>query len=610
MVVFPVPGGPYKSRFGKLLVVRIFWNNLRFMDPRTILLKFDGRYFSIQGMDPERLCDDIGTLGATRYMRIDKTRLYGISHRPDTQESAGGEAEGASQGGGRSGSYPRERRSEPATIGGERSDATIARAGGARQGTAAFEGDSQDSRTEADAIVASPRTSGQAAASGEELLCGNGLKVWGGDILIFSCAMSVVSDTQERAGARLRANAPRKIASTSPRLSGEGALCQNLSAPPANRGEGCANVPGEHNPASSPTVECAGAGKTPPISHEGLVKGRGDSLETLDKKVAKKRGRKPKGGKLVLAKPVDVEEVFVVSNIILHLKCFLEDLVRYDKENGVIDVDGTVYTPSISPELKAFETISSCSLSLYAFNSPLEAAQSGDINAYRELSSNYSPINGGGIACAQCAENSFPNPTLEARCVSKLSKLKTQLCRGALPNKKSACFWCTCEFDGVECYIPTYDMNDVVYGYGSFCRPECASAFLMKEGIDDSSKFERYHLLNRIYGKAFGITTNIKPAPDPHYLLDKFYGSLSIQEYRKMLQSDYMLITVEKPMTRVIPEMHEDSNEFTTNLYGGRTTDRKLSVESSSDAIMYRVMRSDDKPTGPTKAMIIKDRFG
>lgn len=332
-------------------------------------------------------------------------------------------------------------------------------------------------------------------------------------------------------------------------------------------------------------------------------------LGESDKKTSKKRGRKPKGGKLVLMKTVEVEEVALVSNIILHLKCFLEDLVKYDREHRAIDVDGTVYTPAIPPELKAFETINSGTLSRYAFTSvPAATEPSDDINAYRELNATYSII--GNSVCAQCAEHSSPNSAGDAQLASKLTRLKSQLCRGTLPSRKSACFWCTCEFDGVECYIPTYDMDDVVYGYGSFCRPECASAFLMKERIDDSVKFERYHLINRIYGKAFGISTSIKPAPDPHYLLDKFYGSLSIEEYRNMLKSNYMLITVEKPMTRIIPEMHEDSSEFTTDIYGGRTTDRRLSAESSSDAIMYRVRRSNDKPTGPSKAMIIRDRFG
>ena len=34
-------------------------------------------------------------------------------------------------------------------------------------------------------------------------------------------------------------------------------------------------------------------------------------------------------------------------------------------------------------------------------------------------------------------------------------------------------------------YIPKYDMDQEIFGYGSFCRPECAAAYLMKENIDD-----------------------------------------------------------------------------------------------------------------------------
>ena len=39
-------------------------------------------------------------------------------------------------------------------------------------------------------------------------------------------------------------------------------------------------------------------------------------------------------------------------------------------------------------------------------------------------------------------------------------------------------------------------------------------------------------------------TKNIKPAPNPHYTLEKFYGNLSIQEYRRLLKNarrDYYL---------------------------------------------------------------------
>ena len=58
---------------------------------------------------------------------------------------------------------------------------------------------------------------------------------------------------------------------------------------------------------------------------------------------------------------------------------------------------------------------------------------------------------------------------------------------------------------------------------------------------------------------------NIKPAPDPFYTLDKYYGNLSIQEYRKLLKHDRLLLVVDKPLTRSLPELHEDNDEFTIN---------------------------------------------
>ena len=125
----------------------------------------------------------------------------------------------------------------------------------------------------------------------------------------------------------------------------------------------------------------------------------------------------------------------------------------------------------------------------------------------------------------------------------------------------------------------------------------------MKEILDDSTKFERYHLLNRIYGKIFGFKKNIKPAPNPYYLLDKFYGSLSIQEYRKLLQTEYLLSVVDKPMTRFLPEIHEDNDEFVMNIYG----ESKHTTQSGG---MYKVKRASEKQSGPSKNSIIQNKFG
>ncbi len=47
-------------------------------------------------------------------------------------------------------------------------------------------------------------------------------------------------------------------------------------------------------------------------------------------------------------------------------------------------------------------------------------------------------------------------------------------------------------------------------------------------------------------------------APDPHFLLDKFYGVLTIEEYRALLETHRVLEIVNKPMTIILPEIREE----------------------------------------------------
>ena len=43
--------------------------------------------------------------------------------------------------------------------------------------------------------------------------------------------------------------------------------------------------------------------------------------------------------------------------------------------------------------------------------------------------------------------------------------------------------------------------------------------------------------------------------------MDKFYGNLSIQEYRKTLADDRIYFVVNKPNTKIMPELYEDNND-------------------------------------------------
>ena len=136
--------------------------------------------------------------------------------------------------------------------------------------------------------------------------------------------------------------------------------------------------------------------------------------------------------------------------------------------------------------------------------------------------------------------------------------------------------------------------------YGCFCSPECAVAYLKNENIDTSTLWERYCLLNNIYSKIYDYTKNIKPAPSPYYTLDRYYGNLSIQEYRKLLQNDRLLLVVDKPMTKILPELYEENNEV-PNVYSNLLNNNNESKNKD-----YRLKR---KSNNVSKSQLLTSNF-
>jgi hypothetical protein len=141
---------------------------------------------------------------------------------------------------------------------------------------------------------------------------------------------------------------------------------------------------------------------------------------------------------------------------------------------------------------------------------------------------------------------------------AKIGNLAIALQHDRVTSNRSACFWCTCTFDTPTIYIPKFHLGGTYHCYGCFCSPECAAASLFKENIEQSVRFERYSLLHHMYGKPYGYEANIIPAPDPHYTLDKFYGTLTIDEYRQLSRNKQTFLIIDKPMSRCLPELYED----------------------------------------------------
>tara|TARA_B110000008_G_C16969100_1_gene563201 strand:- start:2221 stop:3213 length:993 start_codon:yes stop_codon:yes gene_type:complete len=262
-------------------------------------------------------------------------------------------------------------------------------------------------------------------------------------------------------------------------------------------------------------------------------------------KIPKKRGRKPKGGKIVTNKIIKKEVEYVQPNIILHLKCNSNDL---QQENNLFSM-GNNYNPDITCP-QAFNVSTNNKMTDLQFNElkKNKIIIKQETNDKFNTESNKDVDNGEGINIKNIWD--------------KLYKLKQNLKSNNVSDKKSACFWCTFKFDNPAIYIPKEYVNKQIEAYGCFCSPQCAVAYLKNENIDNSTRWERYSLLNNIYSSIYDYKKNIKPAPNPYYTLDKFYGNLNINQYRKLLENQTLLMVVNKPMTKITPELYEDNNEL------------------------------------------------
>jgi len=273
------------------------------------------------------------------------------------------------------------------------------------------------------------------------------------------------------------------------------------------------------------------------------------TANTVEKPPPKKRGRKPKGGQIITNIPfIPPQDNTIINNIIVHLKCHMKDL----------DDNQFLNTNDYMPTIEAVES--------YDEFMNTESSQPCEISNISSLEEN--PV----------VSDSPSQSSIRLNLASQITKLQHDL-NISNYTKNSACFWCTETFKTDPIFIPSRksNTNGKYSVYGNFCSPECACAFLMKENIGDTEKFERYHLLNYIYGEIFNYGHNFKPAPDPHFTLKKFMGNMSIEEYRELCNYDKCLLVVNKPMVRVLPQLFDDNSNYQINQKNNKINSYNLS---------------------------------
>jgi len=278
-------------------------------------------------------------------------------------------------------------------------------------------------------------------------------------------------------------------------------------------------------------------------------------INTVPPTLKKKRGRKPKGGKIInkeLTIPLNNE---YKPSIIMHLKCasskmddyHFETIFNYNTEIPIEQNDSYTTTQ--------FSTYDKETTSLY-------------FNDIKNTSIDYNP-------------NRIHNLSIEDY-KKIIYNINTKFINLDV-DIHSDCFWCTCPFETSSIHIPKNKINHDYNAYGNFCSIECAGAYLFNENINNSDKFERLMYLNYIYNDIVK-DTGVKPAPSPYYLLSKFCGNMTIDEFRNIYTTNHNIVCINKPSSLNIefPELYTQiSDDMTLNHYDAKP-DKGFKIKRST----------------------------
>ena len=123
-----------------------------------------------------------------------------------------------------------------------------------------------------------------------------------------------------------------------------------------------------------------------------------------------------------------------------------------------------------------------------------------------------------------------------------------------------ACFWCCQPFTNRPVVLPIRDTGEYLTVTGNFCCPECACAYLFDSRQDAHTRWEQLSLLNRVYADACG--GYIHPAPH-RTILKMFGGSLTMEQYRKLIRSHSVRVDIHlPPMVSILSTMDTKPIDF------------------------------------------------
>jgi len=349
---------------------------------------------------------------------------------------------------------------------------------------------------------------------------------------------------------------------------------------------------------------------------EEPVKKRGRRKKIVTEKEAKKTSvsQSKKEGKESKLVQINQSLPPKTKNLILNLQCSLQQIDDYIR-NQAWKIDEYSYDPKVPIDILPYTENTSQEYHVLGDSDEGSSTVGGPGPIATTYTSSIATTKSN-VICSKCekemnlagnqnsssmmmVKNHASKEELTEKDIQKVKELKIQFYKQIIPEKKVDCFWCTCPYDNDSFHILQHGSEGNIIAHGSYCSPSCAVAYLFKHmHWDDSAILESYQLMNHYYSdpsKPMSKQENIKPACSPYFTLDKYYGTLTIQEYRKLSNSNYMLLCLEKPVSRVLPEIHEDNDKMMT---------------SQSIRGNYKVKKQSEKSATTNRNDILKSNFG
>ena len=159
-----------------------------------------------------------------------------------------------------------------------------------------------------------------------------------------------------------------------------------------------------------------------------------------------------------------------------------------------------------------------------------------------------------------------------------------EICENTCSNCE-LCWNCCHKLPNQPISIPLKYNKKVFYIYGNFCQYECGARYIF-DTFNDKNKWDIYSLLNLYYNKVNNtIGKSVSLAPSK-YILHKFGGTMSIDEYRTTTNKYSLYLPPIVPINHSIPKI-SDSSSSQTNKHNFKLYRKK---ELSSKNNIYQTM--------------------